>query len=95
MPAWAKVLCAILIAAAVTAAMIPLNLFLATKQSFYAFWVNTALSGILILANLGLLWMSETRAAGSVPPGNALLASGALLVPAAAALTVALVKNVP
>jgi hypothetical protein len=68
-------------------------MFLATQQSVYAFVANAALSGVIIVANLGILWMSETRQPASVPPGNALLAVGGLVIPAVSALAVALVKR--
>jgi hypothetical protein len=93
MPGWGKVLAAIVCAAAVTAAFFPLNLLLATRQTIYFFWCNAALSGVVILANLGILWMSETREVGSVPPGNALLAVAGVLIPSLTALTIALVKS--
>jgi hypothetical protein len=93
MPGWVKAVAAILIAAAVVGGMTPLNMLLAERQSVYFFWCNVALSGIVILANLGILWMSETRAPASVPAGNALLAVGGLLIPSLSAVTIALVKR--
>src|SRR4029453_12170329 len=80
-PLWLRVVLAILSAAAVLVALFPVNILLATRQSRPYFWLNLALSAVLVSANLTMLYYARTRPAGGMTFVEALPVLAAVVVP--------------
>jgi hypothetical protein len=90
MPLWLKIVLPIVAALGVCASMFPVNILLATHQSYPALWLNVALCIALVGANLMMLHHARTRPSNGMTASDALPVALSIVVPVLVATVLAI-----